>query len=306
MADYGHELLFGSFLTPAADRPAGVLALARLSEQLGLDLVTVQDHPYQAAFLDAWTLLSVIAGQTSTVRVVPNVTNLPLRPPAVLARAVASLDLLSGGRVELGLGAGAFWDAIFGMGGTRRSPGESVDALAEAIAVIRSLWAPGRVGVQFDGQHYQLHGARPGPVPAHDVGIWVGAYKPRMLRLTGRLADGWLPSAGHAGPDELTELNAQVDRAAAVAGRAPEDIRRLYNISGSFTGPGREFLRGPATTWARQLTELALRDGMSGFILGGDDPDDLRRFAAEVAPAVRVLVQAERAGAGPGDGTTET
>jgi len=297
VADYGHDLLFGSFLTPAADRPERVLALAQLSEQVGLDLVTVQDHPYQAAFLDTWTLLSVIAGQTSTVRVVPNVANLPLRPPAVLARAAASLDLLSRGRVELGLGAGAFWDAIVGMGGTRLSPGASVEALAEGIAVIRALWAPGRAGVRFDGQHYQLHGTHPGPVPAHDVGIWVGAYKPRMLRLTGRLADGWLPSAGYAGPAKLAEMNAEVDRAAVAAGRGPADIRRLYNINGSFTGPGREFLRGPATTWVRQLTELALQDGMSGFILGGDDPDDLRRFGAEVAPAVHELVATERASA---------
>ncbi|HEY8722120.1 LLM class flavin-dependent oxidoreductase [Pengzhenrongella sp.] len=146
MTDYGHELLFGSFLTPSADCPADVLALAQLSEQLGLDLVTVQDHPYQARFLETWTLLSVIAGQTSTVRVVPNVTNLPLRPPAVLARAAASLDLLSGGRVELGIGAGAFWDAIVAMGGPRRTPGESVEALAEAITVLRALWAPGANG----------------------------------------------------------------------------------------------------------------------------------------------------------------
>lgn len=301
MADYGHGLLFGSFLTPAADRPADVVALAQLTERLGLDLVTVQDHPYQAAFLDTWTLLSVIAGRTSTVRVVPNVANLPLRPPAVLARAAASLDLLSGGRVELGLGAGAFWDGIVGMGGTRLSPGASVAALAEGIAVIRALWAPGRSRVQFDGEHYALRGARPGPVPAHDIGIWVGAYRPRMLRLVGRLADGWLPSAGYVPPDQLAELNAEVDRAALAAGRAPTDVRRLYNIGGSFTGPGREFLQGPASTWVRQFTELALRDGMSGFVVTGDDPDHLRRFAAEVAPAVRELVATERAsGRAPG------
>ena len=79
--------------------------------------MTFQDHPYQPRFLDTWTLLSVLAAQTSTVRLAPNVANLPLRPPAVLARSVASLDILSGGRVELGLGAGAFWDAIEANGG---------------------------------------------------------------------------------------------------------------------------------------------------------------------------------------------
>ena len=117
MPDYGHDLLFGAFVTPRAETPDAVLALAETAEQVGLDLFTVQDHPYQPAFLDAWTLLSVVAGRTQRVRLLPNVTNLPLRPPAVLARAVASLDILSAGRVELGLGAGGFWDAIAAMGG---------------------------------------------------------------------------------------------------------------------------------------------------------------------------------------------
>ena len=123
MPDYGRELAFGTFVTPQSAQPAEAVALARLTERAGLDLVTFQDHPYQPAFLDTWTLLSWVAAQTERVRVSPNVLNLPLRPPAVVARAAASLDLLSGGRFELGLGAGTFWDAIEAMGGPRRSPG---------------------------------------------------------------------------------------------------------------------------------------------------------------------------------------
>src|SRR3954470_24915177 len=119
MPDYGHDLTFGTFITPNNQRPDDVVALAQLTEQAGLDLATFQDHPYQAAHLDAWTLLSWVAAQTETLRVAPNVLNLPLRQPAVIARAAASLDLLSGGRVELGLGAGAFWDAIAAMGGKK-------------------------------------------------------------------------------------------------------------------------------------------------------------------------------------------
>ena len=90
-----------------------------LSEQLGLDLVTFQDHPYQPSFLDTWTLLWWVAAQTERVQLSGNVLNLPLRQPAVLARAAASLDLLSGGRVSFGIGAGGFWDAIEAMGGRR-------------------------------------------------------------------------------------------------------------------------------------------------------------------------------------------
>jgi alkanesulfonate monooxygenase SsuD/methylene tetrahydromethanopterin reductase-like flavin-dependent oxidoreductase (luciferase family) len=128
MTDYGHELEFGTFLTPNAAHPEQVLELAALTEVSGLDLVTVQDHPYQSRFLDVWALLAVIAARTSSVRVAPNVANLPLRQPFVLAKTVASLDLLSNGRVELGLGAGGFWDAIAAAGGPRRTPRGAVEA----------------------------------------------------------------------------------------------------------------------------------------------------------------------------------
>lgn len=302
MPDHGHDLLFGTFLTPRADRPGLVVEQALLTERLGLDLVTVQDHPYQARFLDAWTLLSVIAARTSRVRVAPNVANLPLRPPAVLARSVASLDLLTGGRVELGLGAGAFRDPIAAMGGPRLSAAEGVDALEEGIAVIRAVWDADGPAVRVDGRHHRVIGTHPGPAPAHDVGIWLGAYKPRMLRLTGRLADGWLPSSPYAAPEVLAGLNAVIDDAALEAGRRPSDVRRLYNITGTFAGTGTEFLAGPANTWIEQLAELAVTEGISGFILMGDDPELVRRFAGDVVPGVRELVAAERArpGSAPG------
>jgi len=296
MTDYGHDLTFGAFLTPVAAGASEVVELAQLTDQVGLDLVTVQDHPYQPSFLDTWTLLSVIAAQTSSVRVVPNVANLALRPPAVLARSAASLDILSGGRVELGLGTGAFWDGIVAMGGAELSPGERVDALEEAIAVIRGLWDTNQRSVRVDGDHHRVVGARTGPSPVHRIGLWVGAYKKRMLELTGRLADGWIPSLGYADPDALNAMNARIDDAAEQAGRSPADIRRLYNINGSFAGSGRGLLQGPPQAWVEPLAELTLTEGISGYILGGDSADDIRRFAAEVAPAVIEMVTAERKG----------
>ncbi|MCX2949991.1 LLM class flavin-dependent oxidoreductase [Lentzea sp. NEAU-D7] len=279
MTDYGHPLEFGVFLPPGAERFADTLRLAQAADVLGLDLVSIQDHPYNAANLDTWTSLSVIAASTTNVRVFPNVANLPLRPPAVLARAAASLDVISGGRVELGLGAGAFWDAIAAMDGPHRTPAESVEALEEAIAVIKALWTPGR-GIRLHGKHYSLNGARPGPFPVHEIGIWLGAYKKRILRLTGQKADGWLPSSPYAPPQQLKAMNAIIDEAAQEAGRKPEDIRRIYNIGTEFT--------------AEQLAELALDDGMSGFVLMVNTDDELRTFAEEVAPAVREIVQKER------------
>ena len=145
-----------------------MLELAAVAEVSGLDLVTVQDHPYQARHLDAWTLLSVIAARTSTVRVALNVANLPLRNPVVLAESVASLDVLSGGRVELGIGTGAFWDAIEAAGGVRLAPGEAVEALEEAIGVIRAMWV-GEGSVRLDGAHHRAVGLHSGPAPAHPV-----------------------------------------------------------------------------------------------------------------------------------------
>ena len=195
MPDYGHDLRLGAFLTPQSRRPQDVVALAQLSEQSGLDLVTFQDHPYQPAFLDTWTLLSYVAAATDRIHLAPDVLNLPLRQPAVAARAAASLDLLAGGRVSVGIGAGGFWDPIAAMGGPRRSPGESIEALEEAIDVLRQMWNVGERGdVRVEGEHYRVVGAERGPEPAHDIPIWVGVYKPRGLRLLARVADGWLPS----------------------------------------------------------------------------------------------------------------
>jgi alkanesulfonate monooxygenase SsuD/methylene tetrahydromethanopterin reductase-like flavin-dependent oxidoreductase (luciferase family)/hemerythrin-like domain-containing protein len=285
VADYRHDLQFGIFVTPAADQAPTVLELARLADVVGLDLVTFQDHPYQARYLDAWTLLAVTVAQTTTVRVAPNVANLPLRPPVVLARSVASLDILSGGRVELGLGAGAFWDAIAANGGEKRTPGQGVDALSEAIDVIRATWAVGGGSVRHHGEYYDISGAHPGPAPVHDVEIWLGAYKPRMLALTGAKADGWLPSMGYIELDELPERNAAIDSAALEAGRRPDEIRRLLNVNGPFGG---------ARDWAEQLAELTLTTGMSTYVLSVSSGDEVRRFAEEIAPAVRDLVATGR------------
>ena len=136
-----------------------------------------------------------------------------------------------------------------------------------------------------DGAHYRVVGVHPGPAPAHRVEIWIGALGPRMLELTGRAGDGWLPSMSYVPPDTLADRNAIIDDAAVAAGRAPSDIRRLYNI-------------GPDAS-ADQLADLALTHGMSTFILGSDDPREIQRFGAETAPAVRDLVDAGRTGARP-------
>lgn len=291
MTDYGHPLEFGFFPSPDASNVANLMRLVELAEARGIELLTIQDHPYQKRFLDTWTLLSVIGARTERIRLSPNVACLPLRPPVMLAKSSASLDVLTDGRVELALGAGAFWDAIVAAGGPRRTPGEAVGALTEAIDIIRQFWSGGTL--RFDGEYYSAHGLHAGPVPAHRIPIWLGALGPKMLRLTGSTADAWIPSLGPVPPEKVPEMAARIDDAALAAGREPSDIRRIYNINGEF-GAGSGLLQGSPAQWAQQLAEITTTLGFGTYILATDDADDLARFADEVVPATRELVSAAR------------
>jgi alkanesulfonate monooxygenase SsuD/methylene tetrahydromethanopterin reductase-like flavin-dependent oxidoreductase (luciferase family) len=292
MADYRRPTKFGYFLIPNADAP--LLSVAREVEQLGLDYITVQDHPYQRRFVDTWTLLSMIAATTSRIGLFPDVANLPLRPPAVMAKAAASIDLLSGGRFELGLGAGGFWDAIEAYGGPRRTPGAALAALREAIEVIRKIWSGDR-NLRFEGEHYRLHGAHSGPVPAHPIGIWLGVTGPQALKLAGQVADGWVPSF-RGDLQKIADMTRRLDDAAAAAGRDPASIRRILNVNGVITdGASNGMLQGPVNQWVDELTGLATTYGFDTFIFWGEGEDQLQRFAEQVVPAVREQVVVERA-----------
>jgi len=293
--DYGKSLEFGVFPEPLADPPERVERLVRAAERSGLDLIGIQDHPYQRRFYDTWTLISYLAAGTQRVRFFPDVANLPLRPPAMLAKAAASLDVLTRGRVEIGLGAGAFWEAIEAMGGPRRSPGEAVRSVEEAIKIMRLVWSEER-SLHFDGEIYKLAGMRPGPQPAHHIGIWLGVGGPRMLKLTGRLADGWIPSIGWAPPERLPELHERIDEAALEAGRRPEEIKRLYNVSGRIGPEGEGLLEGSVSQWTEQLSHFALENGMDTFIFWPSEDHEwqVATFGQEVVPAVRDVVEKER------------
>jgi alkanesulfonate monooxygenase SsuD/methylene tetrahydromethanopterin reductase-like flavin-dependent oxidoreductase (luciferase family) len=283
MTDYGRPVEFGWFMSPDADRPDVLLDAARVADRAGLDLIGVQDHPYNSGFLDTWTLLSAIGAVTERVRLFPDVANLPLRPPVMLAKAVASLDRITGGRVELGLGAGAFPDGIRAFGGTVGGPREKFEAVAEAIDVMDLFWS-GRPA-SYAGRHFALNGAHPGPLPLHDIGIWLGAFKPRMLDLLGRKADGWLPSLAFVPPDQLGGAHEQIDEAARSAGRDPAEITRIYNVWGDFS----------TEQWVDLLTRFTLDHGMNGYVFGAPPVEsELRRISDEIAPAVREAVTAER------------
>jgi alkanesulfonate monooxygenase SsuD/methylene tetrahydromethanopterin reductase-like flavin-dependent oxidoreductase (luciferase family) len=287
----------GISIIPDSDSLERNRELVRVADEGGLALVGVQDHPYQHHFFDTWSLIPTLLAETKRISFFTDVASLPLRPPAVMAKAAATLDVLSGGRFELGLGGGALPELIANFGGPRRTPGETVEAIDEAIDVIRLLWSDER-SVSFEGKHYRLRDARPGPRPAHPISIWVGAFKPRMIRLVGRKADGWLPSLGVLTRDELRAGNKQIDEAAERASRDPRSIRRLLNVQGLIGDqepPGRadlpvgylagEPLAGPAGWWVETFAGF-VEDGFDTIVFWPVDqsPEQVERLIAEVLP----------------------
>src|SRR5260370_21862318 len=131
---------FGISLAPNIAYMIKLRDLTPLADTLGLDLLGIQDHPYVSGFVDTMSLISGLLAETRRLRILPNVASLPLRPPALLAKSAASLDILSDRRFELGIGSGASWEGIAAMGGQRRTPGEAIQVLEEGIAIMRALW----------------------------------------------------------------------------------------------------------------------------------------------------------------------
>ncbi|MBB5786342.1 LLM class flavin-dependent oxidoreductase [Jiangella mangrovi] len=282
---------FGAALPASAKRLPELLEATTIAEELGAGLVTVADHPYLPSELDAWTLVPLLLARTSRVRVATNVTALPFRSPTVIAKAAATLQFTSGGRFVLGLGAGGPYDGLPGWGAQWGSLGQAIGALDEAIPLLRRLWSGHRV--DHDGEFYRLReavavaGAPPDPVPP----VWVGAFKSRMLALTGRHADGWLPTNAYLSLDEVPAMQRAVDAAAVAAGRDPSAIRRVFNVMGVIDDDqarrNDQLLVGPAAHWAEALTDYRERLGFETFVfwpVRGDTRRQVELFFETVVP----------------------
>ena len=297
MSDYGAPLQFGLSVTPEAADIQAITELVLAADASGLDLVAVQDHAYNHAFLDTWTLITFLAAKTQQIHFLPDVADLPLRPPTMLAKAVATLDRLTDGRAELAIGAGAFWDAIAGMGGPQRTPAEAVAATAQALDILQhALAANSRVVSR--GAHYPVPGYNAGPRPAHEMRVWVGAQKPRMLELIGRAAGGWVCALSiYMPPEVVPRCQAIIDASANESGRRPSDVRRLYNVVGSVGArDGGQGLRGPVELWVDTLAAWATDLGFDTFIFWPEEPSEqqIRLFAEGVVPRVLEEVNATR------------
>lgn len=291
-------LQFGISIDPAVGREEDAFARARIADEHGIDLITVMDHPYLPGLHDAWTLMTALALRTERVRIGANVLNTPLRPPAMLAKAVATLDRLSGGRIELGIGAGGYREEIVGFGGPDAAPGERYAAFKESLEIIRGLWDSKGEPFSYAGRYHRLVGATFGPLPARPIPIWTGAVGPRMLRLTGQLADGLLISSGWVAPERLPAFNRLIDEGAARHGRPTTAIRRGYNLMGVIdlghgprvrpTRPGA--VAGDPAVWVETIVGLARehrQDTFTFWPIAGDELAQVEVFARAVVPAVR-------------------
>jgi probable F420-dependent oxidoreductase len=282
---------FGLNVSTAVAPGADPVATARRAEELGFDFVSASDHLHgERPAYEPWTMLSWIAAATSRIHVGTRVLAVPYRHPAVLAKMAETFDRLSGGRLILGMGGGFSDEEFHAFGLGERSPRDKVDGLEEAIRVIQGLWS--RRQLTFQGRLYHTDGAELSPKPERRIPIWLGTYGRRALALTGRLADGWIPSLGFAPPEQVTAMRERVLDAARDAGRGPADLTCCYNLEVRVDEASRarpSLVSGSAGAVAERLVGL-LKLGFDALSLAPSGPgedEQIELLGREVLPAVR-------------------
>lgn len=285
------ELIFGVGVPASAapgDDPAG---FAQEAERLGYDFVSAADHPCGSnPSYETTAMLTWIAARTSRIKLASRVLAVPFRRPAMVAKLAASLDLLSGGRFILGLGAGYSDQEITAVGGPVLSPAEKIDGLAEAIQVIRSAWT--HSGYTQQGRHHNVRDLEIEPKPTHPIPVWLGTFGPRALAVTGRLADGWIPSLGHMPAEKIPGMRRRIDAAAEAAGRRPDEIRGILNMNiriDPHAEPQPDAVTGSAEQVTSQLRNL-LGLGFTGFnfiLTSPGQTANMQQIAEEVLPVLR-------------------
>ena len=221
-----HELRFGIW-TSQSKPWSETLAEWQQIEALGFDCAGIVDHFMPTAgdedgwFHEGWTLLSALAAVVPRVRVSILVSGNTYRNPVLLAKEAVTVDHVSGGRLDLGIGAGWFEREHEAYGWELGSPGTRVDMLDEALTIISSLLSERRT--TFQGDHYTLNDAPFQPKSVQErLPIMIGAQQPRMLGLVAKHADIW--NLNH-GPGEMEEFGATLNNACEEIGRDPAEIR---------------------------------------------------------------------------------
>ncbi len=281
-------ILFGLGLSASATTDP--TAEARAAERLGFDFVSLADHPCGASPTnEAWTALCWIAAATSRIRIAPRVLGVPYRPPAMVAKMAETLNRLSGGRLMLGLGGGHSDEEFRAFGLGVPSARRKVDGMTEAVEIITGLWSQPRF--TFDGVVYHTAAADLEPKPARPIPIWLGTFGERALAVTGRLADGWIPSYGYVPQERLPAMRERVLGAARQAGRDPAGITCALHMQvrvDEHAQASGSVVSGPPASVAEQLIGFT-RLGFTALSLtpvGPGPTEQAERLACEVMPAV--------------------
>jgi alkanesulfonate monooxygenase SsuD/methylene tetrahydromethanopterin reductase-like flavin-dependent oxidoreductase (luciferase family) len=284
-------LMFGLDISTSAAPGRDPVRDARRAEDLGFDFVSASDHLHGVSpTYETWTMLTWIAAATSRIGVATRVLGTPYRHPAVVAKMAETFDRLAGGRLILGLGGGASDEEFRGFGLDARSPRDKVDGLEEAVRIIRGMWTT--PAFTFRGRLYRTDGAQLEPKPERRVPIWLGTYGNRALALTGRLADGWIPSLGYAPPERVTAMRERLRAAASRSGRDPDEITCAYNVVvriDEHADSSPSVVSGSPGAVAERLIGFARMGftAMNFIVAGAGAQEQVERLAREVIPAVR-------------------
>lgn len=285
------RLLFGVNVPTSAAVGADPVSYARTAEEVGFDFVSASDHPCGTnPSYETWTMLSWIAAATSRIKVATRVLGVPYRSPAMVAKMAETLDRLSGGRLILGMGGGYSDEEFHAFGLRVPSAKEKIEGLEEAVRIVRGLWS--EATFTYEGQHHRTIAADLEPKPEHDIPIWLGTFGKRSLALTGRVADGWIPSLAFAPPNEIPEMRNRIIAAAEEIRRDPKEITFVYNIEvriDTIADANPHVVCGSPEAVADQLRSL-VELGFSGMNLmpvGPNLDEQVEGLGAEVLPLLR-------------------
>jgi probable F420-dependent oxidoreductase len=285
------RLLFGVNVPTSAAPGTDPVSYARRAEEVGFDFVSASDHPCGTnPSYETWTMLSLIAAATSRIKVATRVLGVPYRSPAMVAKMAETLDRLSEGRLILGMGGGYSDEEFHAFGLRVPSPKEKIEGLEEAVRIVRGLWS--EPTFTYEGQHHRTIAADLEPKPQHDIPIWLGTFGKRSLAVTGRVADGWIPSLSVAPPNEIPKMRDRIAAAAEEVGRNPQKITFVYNIEvriDTTTDRNPHVVSGSPEAVAdqlRSLVELGL-GGMNLMPVGPNLDEQLERLGADVIAPLR-------------------
>jgi F420-dependent oxidoreductase-like protein len=257
-----------------------------LTDEAGFDSCWVMDHfatlgpRDDGPIFEAWTMLAAMAQLTTHTRIGCAVVGNTYRHPAVLAKMAVTVDHLSGGRLEFGLGAGWAENEHTMLGLEFGTKNDRADRLEEGVQLIRALWT--RPRTTFNGKHYRLQEAvaEPKPMQQPHPPIWIGGSGPkRTLRIAARYADVWNAAGGS--PEQIAASSAILDQHCVEVGRDPGQIRRSVQL-----GVGPEDLDQASAT-----VEAYVKVGVTDFLLimRGHHPIDIGEQLAAQLPRLREI-----------------